>query len=266
MDSRKMIIALAVHYQGDWMKIYNAIVNKETLDEDVADNYIKSIKSGVITVFDPEYPRYLLKTYCPPFVLFYYGDISLIKDFNKNVAVVGSREVSQLGKDNINYIVSGITHKYNIVSGLAIGIDTVAHQAALNYKGRTIAVLGNGIEYCYPSVNSKLYKIIRKNHLVISEYYGHLPPEANHFHQRNRLIVAFSKGTIIGEAKRRSGTSITATLTMQAHKELLTIPSADIYNSLCNDLIRDGCPVVLSPEDVIEHLEFAEKSLLCDVK
>ena len=266
MDSRKILIALAIHYQGDYRKIYNAIVNKNFVEEEVAETYLQAIKCNVLTILDKEYPRYLLESYCPPIVLFYYGDISLISDMNKNIAVVGSRHASQLGKENINYIVSGIAKQFNIVSGLAIGIDSVAHRAALNSEGRTIAVLANGIEYCYPSINEELYKTIKNKDLVISEYYGYLPPESHNFHQRNRLIVALSKGVIIGESTRRSGSSLTANLAIQSNKELLTIPSADIYNSLCNDLIRDGCPAILSPKDVIEHFDFVEKSLLCQVK
>lgn len=266
MELRKLLIALAIHYQGDWEKMFAHLIKKEGLPEDTVEGYLKYVKSGVLTIVDAEYPSYLRNMFHPPFVLFYYGDISLINKMEDNVAVVGGRYASQVGRENVNYIVSGIAKRFNVVSGLAIGIDSVAHRAAINAGGRTIGVLANGIEYCYPSINSELYETIKKHHLVISEYFGYISPEPNNFHQRNRLIAYLSRGTIIGESTLRSGTSITATLTQQMNRDLLAIPSSDIYNSLCNVLIKDGCAVALSPEEVIEYLEFGKKSLLCDVK
>ena len=255
MNSREMLIALSIHYQGNWREIYKAITKKEYLPENIVEGYLKSIKCGVLTLFDPEYPRYLLYAPQPPVVLFYYGDISLIFNKDKNVAVVGGRTASPLGLENVRYIVSGISKKYNIVSGLALGVDTCAHKEALYSGGKTIAVLANGIEYCYPSENSELYEIIKKHNLVISEYFGYLPPEKENFHQRNRLIVAFSKGTLIGEAKKNSGTLITANYTLGENGNLMALPSGDIHNSLNNLFIREGCPLVLSSEDVFEYLD-----------
>ena len=252
MDSRKIIIALAIHHKGEWHAINEAILKKDYVPEDVAEVYLKSLKCNAITILDQEYPKYLRETFCPPYVLFYYGDISLISDRTKNVAVVGSRKVSKEGKENIDYIVSGICKRYNVVSGLALGIDTAAHKSALSNGGKTIAVLANGIEYCYPSENEEVYKTIKKNHLVISEYFGFISPKPIHFHQRNRLIVAFSRGTIIGESKRYSGTLITANYTLAVHNDIMAIPSNDIHDSLNNLIIKEGCPVVLSPDDVFE--------------
>lgn len=262
MDSRNYLIALAMHYEGEWHAIRDALLGKDALSDEAAEGYIKALKCNAITILDRDYPEYLKKIYCAPFVLFYYGDISLIYDKNKNVAVVGSRSVSQEGKDNINYIVSGICKKYNIVSGLALGIDAVAHRSALLNGGKTIAVLANGIEYCYPSANEELYSIIRKNNLVISEYYGYISPESHHFHQRNRLIAAFGKATIIGEARRYSGTLITANYSLQLHNDIMALPSSDIYDSLNNLMIREGCPVALTPKDVFYELGDLDETLL----
>lgn len=266
MELRNLLIALAIFYQGDWKKINRAINTKECPPQDVLESHLKYVKSGVITIVDDNYPNYLKKSPQPPYVLFYYGDISLIYDGNKNVAVVGGRKASEKGKENVYYLVSGICKKYNIVSGLAIGIDSVAHKAALQNGGKTIAVLANGIEYCYPCESEALYQIIREKHLVISEYFGFLSPEREHFHQRNRLIVAFSKGVIVGEATRRSGTGITAQITIQSNKDLIAIPSDELIDSLNNMMIREGCPVALVPEDIFYYLGDKEESLLGEVK
>lgn len=266
MNHRDYLIALSIIHEGRWHDILKAINNKEEVSEEVIVNYFKHMKCSALTFFDLGYPDYLKKIPYPPFVLFYYGDISLIKDINKNIAVVGSRTASVEGLRNVDYIVSGIAKEYNIVSGLALGVDAIAHKAALLSGGRTIAVLGNGIEYCYPSANSELYKTIKQKHLVISEYYNYVSPDAGNFHQRNRLIAAFAKATIIGESHLRSGTLITANHTMQQFKEVMAIPSSDILDSLNNELIRDGAAVILSPEDVFLNLDEDGNSLLCKVK
>ena len=266
MNSRNLIIAMAIHYQGDVLAITQALLNKEFIDEAQAETYLKSIKCNVLTILDKEYPCYLKEIRYPPIVLFYYGDISLLSDVEKNLAVVGSRKASEEGRKNVYYIVSNACKRYNIVSGLAKGIDTIAHKAAIDNGGRTIAVLANGIEYCYPSCNSELYKEIKKKHLVISEYYGYVSPEQIHFHQRNRLIAGLAKGTLIGEASRISGTLITANYTLEIFRQLMVIPNGDIKNSLNDLLIKEGAPVVTEPQDVIDYLSERRNSLLCEVK
>jgi len=266
MNSRDFLIAMAVHYQGDVRAIIAAISRKEFIDEELAEIHLKSVKSKVLTILDQEYPLYLKEVRYPPIVLFYYGDISLIFNKEDNVAVVGGREPTAQGADNVYYIVQGICNRYNIVSGLARGIDKVAHLSALENGGKTIAVLANGIDYCYPSSNSELYETIKKNNLVISEYYGTVPPEKNNFHQRNRLIAAFAKGTLVGEAKRVSGTLITANFTLALNRTLMSIPSGNIRDSLNDLFIKEGCPIVTEPNDVLEYLDDEKKSLLCKVK
>ena len=255
MSIRNYLIALAIIHEGKWHEIYRALCKGEKVDEGVADSYFKNMKCNVLTILDFNYPNYLRELFCPPFVLFYYGDISLIADYSKNVAVVGSRTASIEGLRNVDYIVSGIANKYNIVSGLAVGVDAIAHKAALFSGGRTIAVLGNGIEYCYPSENSELYKTIKKKHLVVSEYYNYISPDPLHFHQRNRLIAGFAKATIIGEAKLKSGTSITANLALSQFKDVLAIPTSNILESLNNQLILEGARPALSPDDVLYYLK-----------
>lgn len=266
MNSRNLLIALAVHYQGDVHAMIHALCNKDLISDELAESHLKSVKSEVLTILDPWYPKYLKETYLPPLVLFYYGDLSLLFNLEDNVAVVGGRKPSEEGANNVYYIVQEICSRYNIVSGLARGIDTIAHKAALENGGRTIAVLANGIDYCYPSENSELYEIIKKKNLVISEYYGTVPPEKNHFHQRNRLIAAFSKGTIVGESKKISGTLITANYTLNLNRVLMSIPSGNIKESLTDLFIKEGSPVVTEPDDVYSYLDDEKKTLLCEVK
>ena len=254
MDSRENLIALAIKYQGNWRQILRALENDEEVEDIDVQQYLSRSKCKVLTIIDKDYPDYLRQRFQPPFVLFYYGDISLIYDYRKNVAIVGSRIPTSHGIENTRYIAEGICKQYNIVSGLANGLDRVAHLGAINMDGKTIGVLGNGIEYCYPDINTELYEEMKKNHLVISEYFGYIDPDASHFPQRNRLIVMLSCATIVGEANHKSGSLMTANLTLAYYNKLMCIPSSDIQNSACDLLIKEGCDVVLSPEDVLDLL------------
>lgn len=254
MNAREMLIYFAIKYQGNFQDIYRALILKEEADPYAFEGYMKHVKCKILTFLDPEYPDYLKQSYKPPFVLFYYGDISLIQDMNKNLAVVGSRDADQQTLLNVHSLVEEVSQKLNIVSGLARGIDATAHWGAIEGGGKTIAVLGCGIDVCFPTCNQTLYDEIKAHHLIISEYFNYIPPLAEHFPWRNRIIVALSRGTLLGAANHRSGSQITGNLTMAVNKELMVLPSSDIKNSFCDLLIQEGCPVVLNADDIYHYL------------
>ncbi len=256
MKSREHLIALAVKHQGDWNEIYKALVDKEDLSDEEIESYLKHINSKVLTMLDDDYPDYLKRIiYRPPIVLFYYGDISLIQDPKKNIAVVGSRDASSIGIKNTTNIVSELAKEYVIVSGMARGIDSIAHLSAIEAKGKTIAVLGNGVEYAYPSDNEELYKIIKENHLVISEYPLFVSPDREHFPLRNRIIAAISCATFVPEAKINSGTQTTVNCAVDLGQEVFCIPSNEIETSLTNVLIQEGASLVREANDIFESLQ-----------
>lgn len=257
-NSRILLIYFAVKYEGDWLKIYEAITSKEDVDFNVAKQIAENISSKALTALDPEYPKYLSRMSRAPFVLFYYGDISLISDSNDNLSVVGSRKSTLYGKTVTESIVGKVCKKYNIVSGLAAGIDAVAHNACINNGGKTIAVLGSGIDYCWPPSNLQLYEEIKKNHLVISEYPGVTEPKPTYFPVRNRIIAAFGKGLLITEARKNSGSSITAGWALEYNKDIMCVPNLAYNDSGCNQWIKEGAFLVETPEDVLE--------ILCDYK
>ena len=255
MNVRNQIIAASIIHHGNWDLILHAIETNTLPPEEEANEICSRIKCKTLTILDSNYPDYLRHYYHPPLVLFYYGDISLIKDNNKNIAVVGSREPEAVALKNTNRIVSELAQKYGIVSGLAKGIDKEAHESAINAGGKTIAVLGSGIELCYPSCNEELYEKIKEGHLLISEYHDHEPPGQDNFPHRNRLIVMFAGATLITCAGFRSGTSITANYTIAFGHPLFCVPSSNLENSLCNALIHDGAILVRSSEDIFYELE-----------
>ena len=255
MTARDMLVAMAIYYQGDWKALVKAISKKEYLPVEEARRLIRENKSKAITMLDQEYPSYLKEFYMPPLVLFYYGDISLLNDYKKNLGVVGTRSPTEVGANITNEIVKDLAKDYVIVSGMAKGIDRLAHQQAIENGGKTIAILGCGIEICYPSENRDIYEIMKQNHLVISEYPGLCSPDSIHFPIRNRLIVQLSNGILVTEAKLRSGTSITIKYALSYNKNVMCVPSVDFDNSGCNSAIRDGAILVENSDHVKEMME-----------
>ena len=248
---RDYLIYYSLKYNGDYQKVKRAIIDRE----DMTDEEFPPIKSGVVTFDDEDYPDYLKRINDPPLVLYYYGDISLLKNIDKHVGVIGSRNFSEYGKEATENIVSGIAKDTVIVSGLAYGIDAIAHACAINNKGKTIAVLGSGIDVCYPPENQELYEKIKKNHLVISEYPGLTQPSPDKFPFRNRIIAQLSKCVLITEAYARSGTSITANFALMLGRTVCCVPYPVGKNSFCNKFINQGAFLVEGPEDVLELID-----------
>lgn len=256
MTGKEKLIYLSIQYNGDYQKIVDHIIKRLDVDENAT---LPKLTCKALTILDEEYPEVIKHHVHPPIVLFYYGDISLIKDPNKNLAVVGTRNATQYGLDKTNEIVSQVAKEYNIVSGLALGIDAMAHQSAISAGGKTIAVLGCGIDRCYPSENKELYEIIKEKHLVISEYPFNYYVPANSFPFRNRLIVMFSKGVLISEAFKYSGTSITANFALNYNKDVLCVPYSADCDSFCNRLIAQGAFLVENAEDVFGVIGHVKK-------
>lgn len=253
MESRDLLIYLSIKNEGDWDKIYADITNQVFPDdEEEAFKLIHKIKSKVVTIMDEDYPEPIKRSYRPPFVLYYYGDLSLAKDRCKNISVVGARKNTNYGKMMCENLVSVLCQDYIIVSGLAMGIDSISHQTAVDNAGKTIAVLGSGINICYPKQNEDLYKKICKKHLVLSEYPDDVQPSANKFPKRNRIIAALSNCLLIIEGKRNSGTSITATMMLENGGDVCCVPTRALENSICNHLIAYGAFLVETADDVLD--------------
>jgi len=211
---------------------------------------------GAVARGDAEYPDCLEEIDVPPAILYYKGDIGLLKTVC--LGVVGTREPSRYGRDYTEKFVEVLAKcSLTIVSGMARGIDTIAHRVTLQNDGKTIAVLGSGIDVIYPANNVQLYEDIARDGLIISEYPIGTPSLAYNFPERNRIISGLSKGILIPEAGLKSGSLITADYAIKQNRELFIIPSA--LNSPrgqgCNKLLK-SCQgaIVLSPDDVISAL------------
>jgi len=254
MEAKNLLIYLAIKHNGDWDSIYSAINNREGFpSEEDANKVVSSLKCKCVTIMDENYPA-AVKSKCfkPPFVLFYYGDLSIIQEEKRCISVIGSRNCSSYGKQITMDIVGNLPQKYTIVSGLAKGIDAHAHDACLIRKGKTAAILGCGIDYCYPRENQQLYEQIKKQGIVLSEYPGKTLPCENYFPFRNRLVAALSCVVVVTEASAHSGTSITSRYAIDSGKEVACVPTRAGLNSLCNRIIRDGGALVESADDILD--------------
>lgn len=211
----------------------------------------------VITMQDKNYPKNLFELKNPPEKLYAIGNIELLNEFS--LAIVGARKCEEESlrlatRLAENFAKLGIT----IISGLAIGIDTAAHEGTLNSNGKTVAVLGSGFNKLYPKCNKELSeKIVDNNGLVISEYEPDTPPLKPNFVNRNRIIAALSSGVIVIEASEKSGSISTAKVAMNLKKKLFTVPG-DRYNENFkgnNRLLVQGAKAVLEYGDVLKEYE-----------
>jgi DNA processing protein len=212
----------------------------------------------VLTFFDEDYPSLLKETYQPPWVLFAKGRLQLLRN-NKKIAVVGSREASTYAKMTIHSLFPKlIDHGFIIISGLAKGVDTISHETAIKLAGGTIAVIAGGFFHIYPKENLALGKLMMESQLVISEYPPDTRPERWHFPMRNRIISGMSIGTVIIEAKKKSGSLITASLALNEGREVFAVPGTIFSaNSVgTNELIQQGAKLVQSANDIIEEFNY----------
>lgn len=225
---------------------------------------LNKLKIKILTLKDKSYPLNLKEIHLPPPVLYIKGEI--LPEDEQALGVVGTRKMTIYGKRACSEIVWGLAkNKITVVSGLALGIDAVAHRTALEAGGRTIAVLGSGLDRVYPASNLQLaQKIVNENRgAVISEFpLGTISFKSN-FPQRNRIISGLSLGTLVVEAAQRSGALITANFTLEQNRQVFAIPGS-IFSSQsagCNNLIKLGAKAVSSYLDILDDLNIPDKWL-----
>lgn len=227
--------------------------NKELMRK--YEEYIYNHEIEVIPIDDVNYPAALREIYDPPITLFAKGNIAFLGE--KSIGIVGSRDATSYGFNTAKELSYSLAqNNIVIVSGLARGIDKAAHIGALNARGKTIAVLGCGIDICYPNENMVIYKEILRRGLIISEYIVGTKPEAGNFPARNRIISGLSNGVVIVEAKAKSGAIITADFALEQGRTVYAIPGNinSIQSEGTNDLIKQGAKTVTSINDVLEDL------------
>lgn len=242
--------------KGVKAEVIDAVVNRAT--EKRAEKHLKLLEKygiKVLTFEDENYPKNLSNIYDPPALLFVKGDLT--EADNYSVGVVGSRNATYYGQKTTEQLCRSLVgHGLTIVSGLARGIDTAAHMGALSGKGRTVAVLGSGLDIVYPPENRELCGQIARNGAVVSEFPLETPPEAKNFPVRNRIISGLSLGVVVVEATQKSGSLITANFALEQGREVFAVPGSvnSLRSSGAHKLIKHGAKLVERAEDIVEEL------------
>ncbi|HLR91535.1 MAG TPA: DNA-processing protein DprA [Atopostipes sp.] len=211
-----------------------------------------------VTILSKKYPESLKQIFAPPVVLFYKGDLEMIHQHTW-LGVVGARACSQYGLDVTEHILNPLITEtktnIGIVSGLARGIDAKAHKETIQAGGKTIGVIGTGLNRYYPSSNRPLQREMEKDHLVISEYPMTSKPLKHHFPERNRIIAGLSRGILVIEAKQRSGSLITAYNALEESRDVFAVPGSifDVNVEGCHRLIQLGAILTKSSEDILKE-------------
>lgn len=268
---------------GDWSRLLEdcSILELFSISDDLLQimkqylnvDHIHKVKERLInegiqvTMLGEEgYPKQLAEIYQPPFLLYGKGDMRLLNE-DKAVGIVGTRTPSSYGQMVAHRLSAELAEAgWVIVSGMAKGIDACAHQGALSVKGRTIAVLGSGVDYIYPESNKRLYHEIIQTGLILSEYAPQTLPHKGTFPQRNRIISGLSRGVVIVESHHRSGSLITANWALEQGREVLAVPGSILSAKSAgpHKLIKEGAKLVTSAKDIVDELSYPSESHLYD--
>jgi len=240
---------------------FNDLIKKQNFRLDPLKEWEKLEKNKIkfITLGDETYPPLLKEISYPPFGIYLKGDLPSLNDYYY-LSVVGTRKISSYGKLAIEKLLKDlIPYHFVIISGLAFGVDTLSHKIALSEEGKTIAVLGTGLDRIFPAVNESLSQKIIQNGALISEYPLGTTPFKSHFPWRNRIISGLSPATLVIEAPEKSGALITANFALEQNRDVFAVPGSIFNkNSLgTNNLIKMGAKLISRTEDILEeyHLE-----------
>ena len=234
--------------------------NIEVWIKNIGKIEVHIMQMKIIEKEDENYPKQLLKIKQPPEKLYILGDEKLLQ--NLSLAIVGSRSCSEYGIKHTKEFAKEIAEAgITVISGLALGIDTVAHEVAQNCKGKTIAVVGCGFDYIYPEENKELFcSILTNGGCIISEYEPNEPIDMRNFPKRNRIISGLSDGVLVVEAGYKSGSGITGRLALEQNKKVFCLPRniGESKGIGTNELIQKGAKLVIKPQDILQ--EFGVKN------
>lgn len=242
--------------------ITNLLTARKTLNLEAELEKVERIGAHLLTLVDEAYPPLLRELGDAPPILYVRG--TLLPEDQRALSMVGTRKATVTGRDTAyNLSKQLVGYGITIISGLAHGIDSAAHRGAIEGGGRTIAVLGCGIDTFYPRDNQKLAMDIIKNGALISEFPVGTPPEARNFPRRNRVISGLALGVIVVEAPEKSGALITASVAAEQGREVFAIPG-NIFNpnsSGTNRLIQDGAKLVMNVDDILSEFNIVRESV-----
>ncbi|WP_207695042.1 DNA protecting protein DprA [Enterococcus sp. DIV0212c] len=238
-----------------YQKLFSESWDRWTNDSEELKEYQSAHQ--FITILDPVYPHYLKQIYNCPVLLFYKGNVDFLK--NNCLAFIGARAASVYGINVVRQLIPEIVcNDITIVSGLAKGIDSISHQVTMQNSGNTIGVIGTGLDVCYPKETAHIQRKMMEEQLVISEYPNGIGPRKFHFPMRNRIIAGMSLGTCVIEARKKSGSLITAQAALEYGREIFAVPGNlfDAKSDGCHGLIQEGAKCTTCPQDILEEIQF----------
>ena len=232
-------------------------INSERKNKEIKKEYDICLEKGIVFVpfFHPQYPRRLRKIVSPPYALYVKGNLP--DDDKPSAAIVGARQCTPYGEQMaISFAEMLAENGVQIISGMAKGIDGAGQRGALNVGGKSYGVLGCGIDICYPREHIGLYSDLQKSGGILSEQPTGTPPLKEFFPARNRIISGLSDIVLVMEAKEKSGSLITADMALEQGKDVYALPGpiTSNYSRGCNELIRQGAGILVSPEELMEEL------------
>ncbi len=233
-----------------------------SLENEIAK--LEKMNARVITYWDDKYPKILKNIYMPPLILYILGDFHESDKYN--IAIVGTRKPTDYGRSiTAKFSKELAEQNITIISGLARGVDSIAHRSAIKAGGRTIAVIGSGLDVVYPPENRALFNEITQNGVIISEFELGTKPDAQNFPRRNRIISGISLGTLVVESKKNGGAMQTANYAMDQNREVFAIPgNLNIPESEGTNILiqRDEAKLVTEPEDILLELNLKIQPLV----
>lgn len=260
MKLRERLITLSLLKNGNWFKMYDVLNEdiqlKQVTKEQIEHSKLRLAQTKVLTVLDEEYPAILKEMVRPPFVLYYQGDLSLLK--KKKIGVMGNRRPSSYGMESCREMVRQfLTDEVVIVGNLQLGIDAIAHLLSVRH-GKTIAVLSSGFSHVYPQENFELYKRISRDHLVITEYPPHVYSSAPQFYRAHQLVQELSEVMVVIEAVKEDKRLRLAQQLVEEGKAVYALPAP--YNSFHSEgslnLIKKGAYCLTDYQDVLNTLDW----------
>jgi len=231
---------------------FKQFLNRFNVEEKLSE--LTDLGISFVSILSNHYPLPLKNIYNPPLVIFYKGKYSLIH--THCLGIVGSRLSTEYGYRACSHLIPDLVKQnITIISGLARGIDTKSHIETIKNNGHTIGIIGTGLNIAYPKENKKLQEEISRNHLLLSEYPPHVTPKKHHFPFRNRIIAGLSLGVLVVEAKKRSGSLITARQALEEGRDVFCIPGSIFHSTSTgtNALIKEGAKLVTNAEDILEE-------------
>ncbi len=230
--------------------------NRQNSEERIIESLNKK-KFDIVNIAQDNYPYLLREIFFAPPLLFCKGKIEILKS-KLCIAVVGTRKCTKYGKDAARFLSCELSRLgFTIVSGMAIGIDKTAHESALNENGKSIGVLGTGIDVIYPPENENLFKSMAKKGCLLTEFFPSVKPLKQNFPARNRIISGICTGVIIIEAGEKSGAVITAETALKENREVFAVPGSIFSDKSCgcHKLIQNGAKLVNDVDDILIELE-----------